>query len=115
MNDQQVAALGIYVHNWGARQSYGWHGRTAQDIATELTRDAAFLDLRLAGWLESPDGSLIAQIVVRSLPFPARIGAQVLAEAIQIAAQQRTDRNRTITLLAGIGAALAVYVLLSNQ
>jgi hypothetical protein len=111
VNETEVARLGSYLRQWTQTHPY-WHQRSAEDIADELAADADFGTIRLAGWLQTPDGTLITRIVQDVLPYPYNYGADVLADAIQIAARQRTERQRGLTLLGGAGlAALVVFVL----
>src|SRR5262249_9348475 len=64
------------------------------DVAAEPAADADFEVVKLAGWMQTPAGVLITQIVESVLPYPNNYGADVLADAIQIAARQRTERQR---------------------
>ena len=111
MNETEVARLGSFLRHWTQAHPY-WHQRSAQDIAAELAADADFGTIKLAGWLRTPDGTLVTQVVQGILPYPYNYGADVLADAIQIAARQRTERRRELALLGGAGlAALVVFVL----
>jgi hypothetical protein len=111
VNETEIARLQAFLRQW-THVRPAWHQRSAEDIAAELAADADFGTIRLAGWLQSPDGALIIQIVQSVLPYPYNYGADVLADAIQIAARQRTERQRTRTLVGGLAvAALAVFLL----
>lgn len=111
MNETEVARLSAFLQQWTHTRP-AWHQRSAEDIAAELAADADFDTIRLAGWLQTPDGALIAQIVQSVLLYPYNYGADVLADAIQIAARQRTERQRGLTLVGGLAlAALVVFLL----
>lgn len=97
-NDQQ--ALQRYLSAYFAWHP-NWHGRTPEAIAEELLSDAAFGDIRLAGWLRSPNGAEILKIVEATLPFPENIQAKIMADAIMIAAQKRTRPQVIKTVFAG--------------
>jgi hypothetical protein len=109
MNDTEMARLQAYLQQW-IRSNPGWRQRAAEDIAAELARDADFNTIRLAGWLKTPDGALITQIVQSVLPYPYGYGAEVLAEAVRIAAHQRTRSERLETLGAGMVIAMVVIL-----
>ena len=111
MNDQEYAKLEIFLRQW-VRTHPLWHQLSAEDIAAELAADVDWGMIRLASWMQTPDGALITHIVQRVLPYPYNYGADVLAEAVRIAATQRTERQRGLTLAGGIGlAAMAVFLL----
>jgi hypothetical protein len=109
MNENEIARLQAYLQQW-IRNNPTWHQRAAEDIAAELARDADFSTIRLAGWLRTPDGTLTTQIVQSVLPYPYSYGAKVLADAIQIAARQRTRSERLQALGAGTVVALVVIL-----
>ena len=109
MNENEIARLQAYLQQW-IRSNPGWRQRAAEDIAAELTRDADFTTIRLAGWLRTPDGALTERIVQNILPYPYNYGAEVLADAVQIAAHQRTRSERLQALGGGIVIAMIVIL-----
>jgi hypothetical protein len=109
MNENEIARLQAYLQQW-IRDNPAWHQRAAEDIAAELARDADFNTIRLAGWLRTPDGVLTTQIVQSILPYPYNYGAKVLADAVQIAARQRTRSERLQALSGGMAVALLVIL-----
>jgi len=110
----EVAELEAFLRQWTSTRPL-WQHRSAEDIAGDLATDVDFGTIRLAGWLQTPDGALIAQVVQRALPYPYNYGADVLANAVQIAAEQRTQRERTWTLVGGGGLAMLVVFLLGKS
>jgi hypothetical protein len=113
MNETEIVKLQSYLQGW-TQGHPGWQQSPAQDIAAELARDADFGVIRVAGWLRSPEGTLIRQIVDSVLPYPYNYGADVLAEAIRIAAQQRTENQRLLTFIGGAAAAALLVMGLSR-
>lgn len=109
MNHDQVVNLQAYLHRWLGTHP-NWRQWSADDIAAELARDADFQLIKWADWLQSPDGELIEGVVSRLLPPPYNYGADVLAEAVKIAADQRTRRRRLEAL--GAGGLVALLVIL---
>jgi hypothetical protein len=80
---------------------------TAEQLARELVADAEFQSLRLGTWLSTPEGELFARTVEMVAPPFYRQDAELLVEALKLAAklQQRNER------LAGgvlIGAAVVI-------
>jgi hypothetical protein len=103
MKASEVDKLRAYLRRWLTSRPYGWNQRTAQDLAAEFLQDAAFTDIRLAGFFASPDGQVVTAIVKQVLPYPYNVGVPLLVEAIMLAAQKRTNRQIGNTLL-GVGA-----------
>ena len=111
MKDSEAVKLEAFLRQWTRTHPF-WQRSSAEDIANDLAADADFGAIRLAVWLQTPEGALVTQVVHRVLPYPYNYGADVLAEAVQIAAAQRTERQRTWTLVGGIGlAGLVVFLL----
>lgn len=113
MNDREYAKLEAFLRQ-RVRTYPLWHQLSAEDLATQLAADVDFGTIRLAGWMQAPDGALITEAVERVLPYPYNYGADVLADAVSIAARQRTERQRGLTLVGGIGLAVAVVLLLGR-
>jgi hypothetical protein len=109
MNDNDAVRLRAYLQRW-IRANPTWHQRAAEDIALELARDADFSTIRLASWLRTPGGALITQAVAGVLPCPSNYGAKVLTDAVQIAARQRTRRERLQALAGGTVIAMAIIL-----
>jgi hypothetical protein len=103
--------LATFLRGWGLGQQMMWQGYDARAIAEELVKEVSFADIRVAGFLQTPDGAVVAEIVERSLPFPVNWQVGVMVEAIIIAARQRTDRERLSTLAVGGGIALVLLML----
>ena len=83
---------------------------TAGDVASQLMENAAFRALHLGSWLSGPDGALIGAAVELLAPPLFDVDAQLLVEALTLAAmKQRTaerDKAVGIGVVAAIGAAL---------
>ena len=100
-----------YLRQWVRRQPYRWHQRLARDIADEWINDVAFADIQLARWLRSPEGEAILAVARSApLPYPANQAVPVLAEAIQIAARQRTNKQVALTAVGGLVLAGLIYL-----
>lgn len=101
MNQDDAWKLRNFVQRWTAKQPT-WHYRSSEQLAKDLAADADFAVLRFAGWLRTPDGELIATVVRGALPFPYNRSADVLIDAIKLAAGERTRRERLTVV--GLGA-----------
>jgi hypothetical protein len=110
MNPDELAKLDSYLRQWTSRNS-GWQDRSPEEIATAWAHDADFSTIKLAAWLRTSDGQLIQRVVEGALPFPYNYGADVLTQAVQIAARQRTTRQRLEAL--AVGGSLAVALVLA--
>jgi len=111
MNENEIARLQAYLRQW-VRSNPTWHRWSGEEIAAELARDADFSTIRLAGWLQTPDGAVITQIVQSVLPYPYGYGAEVLADAVQIAARQCTRNERLQVMAVGVGIAVVAVLVL---
>ncbi len=109
MNQDEVVNLQAYLQRWMGTHP-NWLQWSADDIAAELARDADFQLIKWADWLQSPNGEVIDSMVSQLLPPPYNYGADVLAEAVKIAAHQRTRRRRLEVL--GAGSVVALLVIL---
>ena len=69
MNDHEYARLEAFLRQWVQTHPL-WRQLSAEDIAAEFAAEVDFGTIRLAGWMQTPDGALITQIVERVLPFP---------------------------------------------
>jgi len=83
---------------------------SAEQIAEQLLADSQFQALRLATWLRSPDGELIAEAVSLVISPAARPEFELAVEALQLAADMQYERGwpqRAAGLLAL--AAISLY------
>jgi len=111
MKASEVDKLRAYLWRWLASRPYGWNQRSAKDLAAEFLQDAAFTDIRLAGFLASPDGQVVTAVVKQVLPYPYNVGVPLLVEAIMLAAQEQTNRQIGTTLLGAGAGALILWAL----
>lgn len=81
---------------------------TASEIAKALLADAEFRALKLGTWLNTPDGELLAAAVVTLAP-PHQEDANLLIEALQLAAQQQLADARAKLLVVGALVAAIAY------
>ena len=102
-NNTRTQELASFLRGW-INQNPNWaHDksalsprlRTARDIANDLAPSIEREDVHIAQWFESPDGELISDAVEDALPFPLGAGAELLKEAVLIAAQEQ-NRNQKI-------------------
>lgn len=81
------------------------------DVAAWLLGDAEFKALKLGTWLSTPDGELVSAAVTALLPAPYAQDAELLGEALKLAAkQQQADARKTILAGVAVGSALAVAI-----
>jgi len=99
-----------------ARNYHGlgcWHSlptTTPGDLAQRFEADADFEMLRFDRFLASPDGELLARAVELLAPPLYQDDAELVLEALQIAAQEKTRRERLVgTALVG-GLALLLFI-----
>lgn len=109
MDQAEAVKLQTYLQRWRLANPYRWQ-QGAQVVASDLMKDAGFADIKLAGFLQRPDGKVIAQVVQSILPFPGNLEAGVMIEAIQIAATRRSDEQRVGVLFAGALGALLLWL-----
>lgn len=111
--------LGDFIGDWPRASEHQFQFRppparaarvSAGDVAGELLETAGFRALHLGSWLSSPDRELIAAAVELLAPPLYDVDAQLLIEAITIAAaKQRTaelDKAVGLGVVAAIGAVL---------
>lgn len=111
MNQYEITELEVYLRQWIAAHPDQRRWST-DEIAAELAQDADFNLIKLAGWLQTPDGQIIEHAVGQVLPYPYNYGADVLVEAVKIAARQRTRKERLDALALGGGVALVIVLIL---
>jgi hypothetical protein len=73
----------------------------AEEIAGELLAESEFQALRLATWLRSPDGELIADAVALALPPAYRSEYELAVEAMQLAAEMQYEGGASERLAGG--------------
>jgi hypothetical protein len=66
---------------------------SAETIAKDLLADSEFQALRLATWLRSPDGELIAEAVALVISPAARPEFELAVDALQLAAGMQYERG----------------------
>jgi hypothetical protein len=83
---------------------------TADDVAEWLLADAEFRALKLGNWLSTPDGELVMTAIGMLAPAPYAQDAQLLAEALQLAARRQQDdaRKKIFAAIAIGGAVVAI-------
>jgi hypothetical protein len=114
VNNYEHAKLEAFLRQWVHAHPH-WRQLSAEDLASELAAEVDWGTMRLAGWMETPDGAVITQVVEHVLPYPYNYGADVLAEAVRIAASQRTGRQVTLTIVGGLGLAAVVVFLIGRS
>jgi hypothetical protein len=77
------------------------------DVAGWLIADAEFKALKLGNWLGTPDGKLVMAAIEMLAPAPYAQDAELLANAVQLAAkQQQSEARAKIFAVAAIGGAV---------
>lgn len=86
--------------------------KTAEEVASELIADADFQLLRLGNWLETADGQLLTAAVEALMPPLYQRDAELLVEALTLAAksQQKDGRARAVAGTALAAAGLAIVL-----
>lgn len=75
------------------------------DVAQWLLADAEFKAMKLGNWLSTPDGKLVMAAIGMLAPAPYAEDAELLADAIQLAAKlQQSDARAKIFAVAAIGS-----------
>jgi hypothetical protein len=99
-----------YGYGWGWNMQPSMASQhTASEIAKALLADAEFRVLKLGTWLNTPDGELLAAAVTALAPPPYQEDAQLLIEALQLAAQQQQADARAKLFVAGALVAAIAY------
>ena len=109
-----TAYLQAFTEQW---PGYGWYlqprmasAYTPQQIAQALLRNAEFRTLRLGTWLSTPEGEFVTAAIEALLPPLYREDAALLAEALQIAAQQQQAEARQKIAAGILGTAVAAAI-----
>lgn len=97
---------GLYRLSW--RVAYT--RPTANELAEQWLEMAEFQALRLGTWLSTPEGQLFAEAIEMISPPFYRADAELLIEALQIAASEQQHRGRRNTALV-VGAVALVSML----
>ncbi len=66
---------------------------SAPELASEILADPEFQALRLATWLRSPDGELIAKSVAQVIPPAYRLEFGLAVEALHLAADMQYEQG----------------------
>ncbi|HXV06309.1 MAG TPA: hypothetical protein VFP23_10440 [Solirubrobacterales bacterium] len=83
---------------------------TARQMADELLADSEFEALRLASWMRSPNGELIAEAVSLVIPSAFQPEYELAVEALQLAAEMQYEEGRP-KRLAGVLALTGASIL----
>ena len=78
---------------------------TAQTLAAELFADSTFRALQLGTWLRTPDTKKINSAIDALAPRPYRQDAELLAAAVELAAQLQQEDGRRRAVATGLVAA----------
>jgi hypothetical protein len=65
--------------------------RTAPELAEDIVEDVGFRALELGGFLQTPDGELIASGVELALPGADRRVVELAIEALKLAASKQSE------------------------
>jgi hypothetical protein len=111
--DVQAERLRAFlVRHHAAVGTYGWRGQTPHAIAARFLADAAFEEIGLADWLQSPDGLLIRQVAARVLPPWQAFELELLVDAVILAAEDQRRQSRTAFGAAIVGLTSTFLILL---
>ena len=89
--------------------------RNVGSVGDSLLDEAEFGEIKLAGWLKSPDGELIQTVVGWILPWPASAEFKLLVDAVTLAAQAKQKNERGVAAgLTLVGAVLLFFILFSE-
>jgi hypothetical protein len=108
MTDAQRRQLRQFVQGWTYGHQLLAAGNDAGAIADALSEDTGFATIRVAGFLQSPDGEALTKVVTAALPFPYSLQATVMVDAIKLAGQKRTNDQRLGTVVAGLAVAIGL-------
>lgn len=78
---------------------------TARQMADELLSDSEFEALRLASWVRSPNGELIAEAVSLVIPPAFRPEYELAVEALRLAAEIQYEQGRPKRLAGALALA----------
>jgi hypothetical protein len=83
---------------------------SAHEVAGQMLQTVGFRALRLGSWLNTPDGELIVAAVELLTPPPYAIDAELLVDALKIAANRQ--RSAELERAVGIGVVAAIGAVL---
>lgn len=85
---------------------------TAEEIARWYLKDAEFRSLKLGTWLGTEEGEVITWAIEQCLPLGYREDAELLIDALKLAAvlQQKEDRKAAAVLAGGVIALTGLLV-----
>jgi hypothetical protein len=122
-NDPIAQRLYAFLVRWvrehpdWAYEAQGWTMglRNVGSVGDSLLDEAEFGEIKLAGWLKSPDGELIQTVVGWILPWPASAEFKLLVDAVTLAAQAKQKNERGVAAgLTLVGAVLLFFILFSE-
>jgi hypothetical protein len=115
-DDQQFQALTEYLAArvqthlapaFGAR--YGMAPSTVEELARIFLADAEFKAIQLGGYLETPDGQLLARAVQLALPYPYRAQVAFVVAALELAADLQRKEKRVNAGVVLVAATLLTW------
>lgn len=80
--------------------------RSAAEIARDLLETTEIAEVRLAGFMGSPDGQLIQVVVRQVVPAPYSTEFKLLVDAVTLAAEAKQKNQQKRAGLATAGAAV---------
>ena len=103
-DELKAQRLDTFLRRWTQQHPYWAHVdpygigplRSAEVLAETLLAETEFAEVRLATWLESPDGQLIRTVVVGLLPSWQRLEVELLVEGVMAAAQARRRNQQGV-------------------
>lgn len=101
---RRQAALSVYSWHLVVRPNFTYPLPTSEDLMREILADPEFAALRLADWLNSPDGEVIASAVAMVIPAPYSAEYRLAVDALTLVAreQQRLGRQKAAALALGV-------------
>jgi hypothetical protein len=89
--------------------------RSSGEVAESLLAEVEFGELRLATWLQSPDGQLVRMVVEGMLPPLSRVEVDLMVEGVMAAAdaKQRNDQRRAAVVTCAVALGLGLAIILS--
>ena len=101
-----VLATGLYPAPWRSPQP---SRPSADELARQLLEVAEFRALQLGTWLGTSDGQIFAEAIEMVLPPFYCADAELLIDALQIAAREERHRERrNLALGVGVLALIAI-------
>jgi hypothetical protein len=113
VKQSEAVKLQTFLQLWRATHQQLWR-QGVWAVANDLIGNAAFMDIKFAGVLESPIGASITQLVESALPFPGSAETAVMVEAIEIAARKKSNDQVVGTLAVGVLIAVVIWGLLGE-